>query len=251
MTPDDLYALPLAEFTAARNKLAKESGDKSIAKLRKPNAPAWALNQAARSHKGDVARFLHAAAGVRGSATRAALDDLRQAEADVRRAALRHLGSTTHLAAVNDLLSAAAMDETVADLLRRGVLTGAEEAGELSPFALSGPVPADDLRAAREERRAAQARHPTARRKAPANDDGKDDDAAAARQAARREKARQKAAEAADAAKDAEREAHRLEREAAALEEKAAKARAHADSARAKADEARRKADELHEAARG
>lgn len=42
---DELYQLPLDEFTAARNALAKESGDSSIKKLEKPNLAAWAVNQ--------------------------------------------------------------------------------------------------------------------------------------------------------------------------------------------------------------
>lgn len=42
---DQLYQLPLDEFTAARNSLAKESGDNSIKKLEKPNLAAWAVNQ--------------------------------------------------------------------------------------------------------------------------------------------------------------------------------------------------------------
>jgi hypothetical protein len=42
---DALYQLPLDEFTAARNTLAKESGDAAIKKLEKPSLPAWAVNQ--------------------------------------------------------------------------------------------------------------------------------------------------------------------------------------------------------------
>ena len=42
---DALYQLPLDEFTAARNALAKESGDPAIKKLDKPTLPAWAVNQ--------------------------------------------------------------------------------------------------------------------------------------------------------------------------------------------------------------
>src|SRR5688500_16866518 len=42
---DDLYKLPLDEFTAARNALAKETGDNAIKKLEKPNLAAWAVNQ--------------------------------------------------------------------------------------------------------------------------------------------------------------------------------------------------------------
>jgi hypothetical protein len=42
---DELYQLPLDEFTAARNALAKSTGDASIKKLEKPSLSAWAVNQ--------------------------------------------------------------------------------------------------------------------------------------------------------------------------------------------------------------
>jgi hypothetical protein len=44
---DRLYQLPLNEFTAARNALAKESGGEGarIRALEKPSVPAWAVNQ--------------------------------------------------------------------------------------------------------------------------------------------------------------------------------------------------------------
>jgi len=42
---DRLYQLPLEEFTAARNALAKASGDSSVKKLEKPVVAAWAVNQ--------------------------------------------------------------------------------------------------------------------------------------------------------------------------------------------------------------
>ena len=42
---DELYQLPLDEFTAARNALAKSTGDASIRKLEKPHLAAWAVNQ--------------------------------------------------------------------------------------------------------------------------------------------------------------------------------------------------------------
>jgi hypothetical protein len=44
---DRLYQLPLGEFTAARNELAKRAGDRSgeIKKLVKPPVAAWAVNQ--------------------------------------------------------------------------------------------------------------------------------------------------------------------------------------------------------------
>ena len=42
---DELYQLPLEEFTAARNAIAKETSDSAIKKLEKPNVAAWAVNQ--------------------------------------------------------------------------------------------------------------------------------------------------------------------------------------------------------------
>ncbi|HEX8029412.1 MAG TPA: hypothetical protein VF491_13155 [Vicinamibacterales bacterium] len=42
---DQLYQLGLNEFTAARNALAKETGDPAIKTLEKPNLAAWAVNQ--------------------------------------------------------------------------------------------------------------------------------------------------------------------------------------------------------------
>ena len=42
---NELYQLPLDEFTAARNALAKETGDTLVKKLEKPNLAAWTVNQ--------------------------------------------------------------------------------------------------------------------------------------------------------------------------------------------------------------
>lgn len=211
-TPEDLYALPLNEFTAARNKLAKESGDKDVAKLAKPSAAAWALNQAARSNKGDVARFLHAARDVREGGGRSAMADLRAAEADVRHAAQRALGDRAgpQLASINTLLAAAGADESVAEVLRQGTLTGGEEA-EATGFvggAKGGPT-----------------------RGKPAHTDEV--------KQARARRAREKALEEARAnARQLDEEADRHQREADELEEKAKRARTRADAARAKAHDA-------------
>jgi hypothetical protein len=57
---DELYALPLEEFTSARNDLAKRLGDPDIRKLKKPSVSAWAANQLARRREVDVRRLLRA-----------------------------------------------------------------------------------------------------------------------------------------------------------------------------------------------
>src|SRR3954467_10630494 len=70
---DELYDLPLDEFTAARNELAKElrSSDREEAErvkgLRKPSAAAWALNQAVRRDPGPLEEFLAAAGELRAA----------------------------------------------------------------------------------------------------------------------------------------------------------------------------------------
>src|SRR2546422_163583 len=55
---DELFDLPLDEFTAARNALAKklrEQGDsdeaKQVAALKKPPVPSWAINQVVRAKR--------------------------------------------------------------------------------------------------------------------------------------------------------------------------------------------------------
>jgi hypothetical protein len=61
----ELYALPLDEFTSARNDLARslsETGDKEAAaavrKLKKPGLAAWSINQLARSNAEELGELL-------------------------------------------------------------------------------------------------------------------------------------------------------------------------------------------------
>ncbi|MGH2789258.1 MAG: hypothetical protein ACRDJV_15380, partial [Actinomycetota bacterium] len=62
---DALYALPLEDFTAARNELVRQlqdAGDKGTAEevrsLRKPSLAAWAVNQLARRHTDELRKLL-------------------------------------------------------------------------------------------------------------------------------------------------------------------------------------------------
>jgi hypothetical protein len=62
--PADLYSLPLDQFTAARDTLARwlrsqDRGDEAetVGKLRKPSVAAWALNRASRSNPDLVQRL--------------------------------------------------------------------------------------------------------------------------------------------------------------------------------------------------
>jgi hypothetical protein len=75
---DQLYALPLDEFTPRRDELAKElratgkrDGAAWVKALRKPNAAAWLVNQLARTQKSDARRMLEKGDALRVAQERA------------------------------------------------------------------------------------------------------------------------------------------------------------------------------------
>ncbi len=289
----DLYALPPEEFTAARNALAKElkaAGKKdeaaAVAKLRRPSVAAWALNQVART-KADLVEAALAAGQELRAATEATVageaGELRAASAAERtaanavvKAAAAHLGARAEALtpALLATLRVAALDDEVADELRRGVLTSDQEQPGFG-FGMDADVASvTDLA----PRRAAKA-------KDKAEDDKAKDDKAKGKAGRRADKAqpadgdgtsarstdeagsRAEAAAAAKAERVAAREAERLrkkeltarqrtldrrEREATRLakaadeaEEEARTARATADDAAEAAEAARRAVAEL------
>jgi hypothetical protein len=90
---DELYGLPLDEFTPRRDELAKElraTGKRDeaawVKALRKPSAAAWLVNQLARTQKSDTRRMLE-----RGDALR-----VTQERALARRASREELAGATH-----------------------------------------------------------------------------------------------------------------------------------------------------------
>jgi hypothetical protein len=145
--PDDLYGLPLERFVPERAALAKElraAGRRDeaagVAKLRKPSAAAWAVNQLVRTQR-DATRELFAA----GDAVRAAQADVLAGRGDARalhEAAARerdavgglvetargllggdgHELSATTLVRIADTLHAAALDDALRDEVREGRL---------------------------------------------------------------------------------------------------------------------------------
>jgi hypothetical protein len=79
---EDLYVLPLDQFTVARDDLArrlkvdgKEDEAKRVAKLRKPSVAARALNRVARDDPKAVARLLESHRRLREAGSREALED--------------------------------------------------------------------------------------------------------------------------------------------------------------------------------
>jgi hypothetical protein len=223
---DALYGLPLSEFVAARNALAKERKDAALKKLPKPTATAWALNQLARHAPDDVEALLAAARKVgetqagavrgRGSAPfKEAVQAERDALAPLLTRARGLVRGEGQVLKVADALRAAASDPERHDDLRTGRLTeepvaggfGGGFGGDFGGFAEG------------------------------ADHDARDDEAAEAAEAAARAEREQR--ERAHAAEKAEREAARLEARAEDAEQRATQLRAEADEARRVADDAR------------
>jgi hypothetical protein len=215
---DQLYELPLEEFTAARNELSKRLGEASIKELKKPTVPAWAVNQLARRREVDVRRLLRAGEqleqaqkdAVEGGdqqafkrardAERDALRRLRSQAADVLRAG-GHPATDVTLERVARTLHAGSATEQGRALLREGRLS--EELEPQGFGALAGVKPAA----------------PRARKKA--SDKSRTRKAREEADAAKRE-----AAAAAAAVRDAERDLERLRRNVERSAEKAERLRA-------------------------
>ena len=154
MEPDDLYALPLEEFTQARNALAKLQPD--VKALRKPSLAAWAVNQLARRHRRELDAFLDAAAALReaqlgegdvAGATRAEREALRR----LVQLAGEYAGST-QIAKVRQTLQAAAVDEAAAEQVRAGRLERELEPAGFGSLLAATPRPSKRRDEERERR---------------------------------------------------------------------------------------------------
>jgi hypothetical protein len=226
---DRLFGLPLSEFTAARNALAKELRDagrreeaEQLKALRKPSVAAWLVNRISREREVDVQRLLNASQTLRKAQADAAsgeAEGFAEARRDEQRAlerlaeaareiAVREGSGQAAVAQATQTLRAASLTDEGRELLKRGRLT--EELEPPGFEALTGLVPAQA------PKRRAKPRQPSKK----ARD--------------RVEKLRQAEREAASAARAAEREAERAQQEASKLREWAAEARAKAESAAAK-----------------
>lgn len=213
-TPDDLYGLPLEEFTKARNELARElaqRGDRdeadAVRGLKKPSVPVWAINQLARRRADEVRELIELEDALRRAhgaseesfrdalaAERAAVGKLVQGAASIL-AESGHPGSDATMDRVTSTLPAAAADPEHRQELEAGRLTE-----ELEPPGFEA------LAGVRLPKRTQPKRSRTAVARKPDR---------ATLSAARKE-------------------AQRLEREAQRAEKAAREARAQADDARAK-----------------
>jgi hypothetical protein len=143
---DELFTLPPAEFTKARDELAarlKAEGRSDeateVKALRRPTVAAWAANQVARQRPDDIQELLAAGndlrqaqrkvlSGVKAGGFREAMDRRRKVVTTLTRAAedvLRQAGHASQGAAeaVSATFEAASLDTEAADLVKAGRLT--------------------------------------------------------------------------------------------------------------------------------
>jgi hypothetical protein len=225
VTADELYGLPLDQFTKARDEEARrlrQAGDRdasaAVKALRKPSKSAWAVNQVARTHQEDVERLRDAGGRVRNALAEGhdvrspshelanIVDALADAAAAIGGAAVRDDAVTT--------FRAAAADPARGEEVAAGQLVTPLEASGFDAAGLE-LVPAPD---------------------------GPDENAR--RRAEREARVERWQAD----AKRARERAELLAEEAAAAEGRAADLRRRADDANTRAAEAERKADDALEA---
>ena len=230
-----LYAVAPKDFTRARNTLAAElrqardlDAAREVARLRRPSAPLWAVNQLARHARPALERFLDAVDRLRRtqlSDPRGAMEAMRaervQLEALVQRAeqALAEVGYSPSAEArrrISDTLLGAAADRRHAEALMHGRLT--EELHAPGFDALTGATRLRVVQGGTPQRDAGAVKAHDDRRRA----------ATEARQRERDAKTREREAKARERQREAEerrRQASERAAEVAALERDAAVAR--------------------------
>jgi DNA repair exonuclease SbcCD ATPase subunit len=246
----ELYALPLEDFTAARNALAAKlkaddpEGARRVRARKKPNLPAWVLNQVARTNREEIEEFLRvgkrlekaeseAIAGGGAAAMRRAAAEERQAvEAVVHRAdwigRKAGVNVTPALALkLGDTLRAAVVDAEAREALLAGTLVTDLQRVGFGEAAL-GARPATPSKRVQEREHAAK-RDTEQEKSAQQRERRERDRESAARLEAEAERAwsevRRVERELKHAERDAERDARTAERTAREAKEAAGRAR--------------------------
>ena len=245
---DALYQLPLDEFTAARNALAKEAGKDApaIKQLTKPPVAAWAVNQLYWERRDDY-EALVAAAGEMQRTHRAVIEGKK---GDLR-AATREHDRAIEIALKSTLALMKERGQVVTDVTRQAILNtlralpSADPPGRLaavlSPggFEMLAGVKATKAAKATKETKETKGTKGTKTEETKVTPTGRADRGAtdkAARDAAK-QKAQRDAAE--RAIRDAEHEAKRMEFESARAIREEARAAKQLELARAAVDRAR------------
>ena len=231
MTIDELYGVPLEDFVAARDELAKEliaAGDgdeaKRVKSLRKPTATAWALNRLARERPELMAALVDAHAGLRSADSAPAL----RAASEARMAAIQLIigapeGVTEAVRKkMRSTLLATATDPAAEEALTAGRLNTELEPGGLGGFDMGSGFTTTTPGPGMASKSKAGGR----------TNAGKPESAKTIKARERMERVQQEADEAAAEATTLRAEADRAERLAASAEERAAKKQAVAEKAR-------------------
>lgn len=239
---DALFATEPAEFVRARDELVRrlrKEGERDaaaeVAKLRRPTAVAWALNQLSRREGGQVDALLRQderlralmQSGGRGAELRKASDERREIVRDLARVAAAILAGAGHAPApasnekIFETLQAVATDAAAAEALRAGRLTGDVRPSGFGEGGFGEAVPAEGAGGGEEAHLAREA--------------------GAARRLA---DARRAARELAEEAGDLRRRSEQLSRTADEAERQARRARKEADRAASEADRAAATADD-------
>lgn len=282
MEPNDLYGLPLDEFTDRRNALAKalrREGRRdeaaAVAKLRKPSVAAWAVNQLVRTQVRDVDALFKAGDALQDAqadllAKRGEPTTLRRAMEDERAAVERlvakagglldsggHELTAPRLEQVTDTLHAAALDQDARIRVRDGCLDRELRHVGLGSLGAPSGGPSDGGRQGKASRSAsgkasAKTRREPKRAAPPTQPRRQEETRAARRERAAREKAAREATAAArrrlDRASHREQTAEgRRDRAAAELHE-AEQALAAARNATAEAETELQRAEKLLDA---
>ena len=248
----ELYGLPLADFTSARDQLARRlrrdglrEEAEAVKGLRKPNTAGWALNQLARRRPKDVERLLATGKRLRTaqeallgggdpSALKRASTDERELVDKLTRDAAALAGEAAKTAGgsleerIRDTLHAAALDEQTGAELAAGRLVREQRAVGLfgADFVEAAPArraPSGNRHAA--SRKVAERRRAAERELAAA----RAQEQKAQQQHAGAAKAAQRAHERADEARASLREAKRRESDAAKAHDRATRAVAAAE----------------------
>lgn len=239
---DELYALPLEDFTKTRNERAgqaKDAGDKELAarikELAKPTTAAWLANQLVREHGDELTPLLQLGADLRAATASLSGEQLKALGRQQHQLVHALVQQARHLASergksvsddvargVEDTLRAALADEESGRVLASGRLTDTLDPGGFHIGGEDAPRPAAARPAAAKERRT------------PAQ--------GADRRRAALERAEQELA-------DAERRAQRSADEHAAARTALDEAQAGVEQRRRDVDELRHRLDEAHQAA--
>jgi DNA repair exonuclease SbcCD ATPase subunit len=169
MKSDDLYALPLDRFTAARDSLSRrlkaegdEEGARQVSAMRKPSVAAWALNQVAREDPEAVAGLVESHRRLREAGSRQEVEEAsrqrRELVARLTDEAMAGLGSSSLQTRdrVNRTLLAVATDQEGESNLEAGTLVRELEPtgigwGEIDLPPPPPPDPAEEARRLVEE----------------------------------------------------------------------------------------------------